>query len=66
MTEVSRMLGTEAELVDNYRTWARRGAGFLIVNSPSEAAAETIVEFLKPLHPIAVQWFLSGAIRHMV
>jgi hypothetical protein len=66
MMQFSRLLDTEAGLVDRYRRWARRGAAFLVAYSPTEEQAEGICELLEPLDPAAVHWFAAGYIRHLV
>jgi hypothetical protein len=68
MMEFSRLLDTEAGLVDSYGRWShgsreKPGAGFLIAYSPTEADAEGIFELLRPLHPFAFHWFMAGYIR---
>jgi hypothetical protein len=65
VAEVSRLLDTEASLVDRYAYWARHGYGFLVVRSPNSDAAEKIAGFLEPFHPVAMHWFMSGYIRHL-
>ena len=66
MTEVSRLLGTEANLVDRYAALARDGYGFLVARSPAREAAEKISEFLEPMHPAAITWFMTGSILHLI
>lgn len=66
MMEISRVLDTEAALVDRYSRCARRGAGFLIAYSPTQSQAEGIFSLLQPLQPVAMQWFAAGYIRHFV
>lgn len=66
MMEFSRILDTEANLVDDYARWARLGAGFLIASSPTQEDAEAMFELLKPFKPGAVHWFMPGYIRHMM
>jgi hypothetical protein len=65
MTEFSRLLDTEAALVDRYGEWARQGAGFLVAYSPAQADAEGIAELIKPLDPQALHWFMPGYIQHL-
>jgi len=65
MMHFSRLLDTEAGLVDRYGQWARRGAGFVVAYSPTDAQAEGITELLKPLDPLAMHWFMAGSIRHL-
>lgn len=66
MSEFSRIIDTEANLVDDYARWARLGAGFLIARSATVEEAEGIFERVKPLDPLAVHWFMPGYIRHMM
>ncbi len=66
MMEFSRIIDTEANLVDDYARWARLGAGFLIARSGTVEEAEGIFERVKPLNPIALHWFMPGYIRHMM
>jgi hypothetical protein len=66
MVQFSRLLDTEAPLVDHYGQWARRGSGFLVAYSPTQAQAEEIFELLMPLHPMAMHWFMPGYIRHLM
>jgi hypothetical protein len=66
ITEFSRLLDTEATLVDHYGRWARRGAGFLVAYSATEDDAERIFELVRQFHPVAVHWFMSGYIRHLL
>lgn len=66
MMRVSRVLDTEAGLVDRYSIWARRGAAFLVAYSPTQAQAEEISDLLKPLYPVAVHWFATGYIRRLI
>jgi hypothetical protein len=65
MMHFSRLLDTEAGLVDRYGQWARRGAGFVVAYSPTDTQAEGIAELLKPLDPLAMHWFMAGSIRHL-
>jgi hypothetical protein len=65
MMQFSRLLGTEAGLVDCYVEWARQGAGFLIAYSPTDTQAEGIADLLKPFAPLAMHWFMAGYIRHL-
>ena len=66
MTELSRLLDTEASLVDRYTQWARHGSGFLVAYSPTEADAERVSALLQPFDPIAMHWFTASSIRHLV
>lgn len=66
VAEFSRVLDTEASLVDSYNWWAHRGAAFLVVYSPAQEDAEAICELLKPELPLAMHWFTAGYIRHLI
>jgi hypothetical protein len=66
MTELSRLLDTEASLVDRYTRWAHEGSGFLVACCRTEADAEVIAALLKPFDPIAIHWFTAGYIRHLI
>ena len=65
VTQCSRLLDTEAVLVEHYSEWGRRGSGFLIAYS-TETGMDEIPELLKPLRPTAMHGFLSGSIRHLM
>jgi hypothetical protein len=65
-TQFSRLLDTEAALVDHYIQWGRRGAGFLIAYCRTETDMNSIPELLKPLQPSAMHGFTIGYIRHLV
>src|SRR5262249_19776788 len=66
MTELSRLIGTEAKFLDEDAKAARRGAGFLVVHCTNEADAERIRKLLTPHDPLAMQWYRAGAIRCLV
>src|SRR5579871_831263 len=66
MTELSRLIGTEAAFEDKDTRQARHGAGFVAVHSSTEAEAERISKIVKPFDPIAMQWYWSGAIRSLI
>jgi hypothetical protein len=63
--EISVFLDTEANLVDRYAYWARKGYGFLVARSAHSEAAERVAQLLDPLDPVAMHWFMSGYIRHL-
>ena len=66
MTEVSRLLQTEAAVVDRYTQLAHSGTGFLVAFAPGEDEATNISRILEPLQPLEMQWFMPGSIRQMV
>jgi hypothetical protein len=65
VTEISRLLDTEINLVEHYAQWAGHGHGFLVARCTSSDAAENVAQLLDPLQPIAMHWFMSGYIRHL-
>jgi hypothetical protein len=66
MTELSRFFDTEASKADHDIERAKAGAGFLVIHSPTEREANRIREILAPLSPIAMHWYLPGAIQSLV
>lgn len=66
MTELSRLIDTEATKADKDIERAKQGAGFLVVHSPTEHEASRIREILAPLSPVAMHWYLPGAIQSLV
>ncbi len=65
VTEISRLLDTEINLVEHYAQWAKHGYGFLAARSPDSETAEKVAGILDPLDPVAMHWFMSGYIRHL-
>ncbi len=66
MTQLSRFIGTEAAFVDNDVELAQRGAGFVAVYCEDEPESRRIHDLMLPFEPLAMQWYLSGAIRSLV
>lgn len=66
MTEVSRFFNTEAAFVDEDVERARDGAGFLAVHSPTEHESILVREIVVPFAPIAMHWYLPGAIQSLI
>jgi len=66
MTELSRLIGTEAAFEDNDKKQSRHGAGFLAVHCSTEAKAEKIRRVIQPFEPVAMQWYWAGAIRSLI
>ena len=66
MTELSRLIGTEAAFEDNDRRQARRGAGFVVAHCSTEIEAERIRKIVQPFDPVAMQWYWAGAIRSLI
>jgi hypothetical protein len=66
MTEVSRILDTEAGLIDQYSGWAKLGAGFVIAYSPTEASAGKVSGILMDVSPVAAHWFATNSIHRLI
>ena len=66
MRSVSRFFGTEATFADSDIEDARHGAGFLAIHSLSDSEAAQIVELIRPLEPLTMQWYLAGGIRSLI
>jgi hypothetical protein len=66
MTQLSRILDTEASLVDHYEHWAEKDSGFLLVYSPTETEAAEATVLFQPFAPLAAHWFMPTYIRHLV
>jgi hypothetical protein len=66
MYTLSRTLGTEADFVDSDIDHARHGAGFLAIYSLTDSESARVVELVRPLEPITMQWYLTGGIRSLI
>ena len=66
MTELSRLIGTEAAFEDKDARQARHGAGFVAAHCSTEVEAERIRKIVQPFEPLSKQWYWSGAIRSLI
>lgn len=66
MTELSRVIGTEAGYADSDLAAAKNGAGFVAVHCPTEAIKTEAWKVLEPMHPLVARYYSSGGIEHMV
>ncbi len=70
MTELSRVLGTEASYADEDLAAAKRGAAFVAVYCPTEKLKTEAWEVLKPRNPLVARYYAWGGmfdgIAHMV
>ena len=66
MTELSRLIGTEAVFGDEDIDKAKRGAGFLVVRCEAEEEADKIRQLVVDCEPMEMQWYRAGAIRSLV
>lgn len=65
MTELSRMIGTEALYADKDLAAAKQGAAFLAVHCPTEKIKIDAWKFLKPRHPLVARYYSFGGIEHL-
>ena len=66
MREVSRMIGTEEQYVDQDLKEARKGASFVAAECPSEELKESTWAILKSASPLAARFYGTGGIEHLV
>ena len=66
MTEVSRLMDTEAVYTDHDVKIAKTGAAFLAVRCPSEAAKFRIWSKIESAHPLVARYYGSAGIEHLV
>jgi len=65
MTELSRMIGTEALYADKDLAAAKTGAAFLAVHCPTEDAKSEAWKLLEPRHPLVARYYSLGGIEHL-
>jgi hypothetical protein len=64
MTELSRMIGTEASYLDKDLA-AAKGAAFVAVHCPTEKLKVEAWKFLQPRHPLVARYYSFGGIEHL-
>jgi hypothetical protein len=65
MTELSRMIGTEASYADKDLAAAKKGAAFLAVHCPTEKLKIEAWKFLEPRHPLVARYYSFGGIEQL-
>ena len=65
MTEVSRMIGTEASYADRDLEAARKGAAFVAVHCPTDESKTATWRLLEPLRPLVARYYALSGIEHM-
>lgn len=65
MTQLSRIIGTEAAYADKDLAAAKKGAAFVAVHCPSDEAKIKAWKFLKPTHPIVARYYSFSGIEHL-
>lgn len=66
MREISRMIGTEEQYVDEDLEKARKGAAFVAAECPNDEAKARAWALLKAASPLAARFYGSGGIEHLV
>ncbi len=65
MTQLSRIIGTEAVYADKDLAAARKGAAFLAVHCPSDEAKIQAWKSLELTHPIVARYYSFSGIEHL-
>ena len=65
MTQLSRLLGTEALYRDNDLAAAKNGATFVAVHCPTEKLKTDTWKLLEPTHPLVARYYHFGGIEHL-
>ncbi len=65
MTQLSRMIGTEAAYADQDVAAAKKGAAFVAIHCPTENHKNEAWKFLEPSHPLAARYYSNGGIEHL-
>ncbi len=65
MTELSRVIGTEAEYADKDLAAAKKGAAFVAVYCPTEEIKTEVWRVLEPTHPLVARYYSFGGIEHL-
>jgi hypothetical protein len=65
MTQLSRMLGTEAMYRDNDLVAAKKGAAFVAVHCPTEKFKTDSWKLLEPMHPLVARYYHFAGIEHL-
>ena len=63
MTQLSRVIGTEAAYADDDLRAARKGAAFLAVHCPTDRLKQEAWLVLERSHPLAARHYSSGGIE---
>jgi hypothetical protein len=65
MTQLSRMLGTEALYRDYDLEAAKKGAALVAVHCPTEKLKTETWKLLEPTHPLAARYYHVTGIEHL-
>jgi hypothetical protein len=64
MTELSRLIDTEAAYADHDLELARHGAGFLAVHCPRAAVKKSAWRLIEPMRPLAARYYGTTNVEH--
>ena len=65
MTQLSRMIGTEAAYADKDLAAAKEGAAFVGVYCPTDDFMAEAWKSLEPTHPLVARYYTLGGIEHL-
>lgn len=65
MTELSRLMGTEALYADKDLAAAKKGAAFIAVHCPTEEAKIEAWKVLERTHPLVARYYSASGIEHL-
>jgi hypothetical protein len=65
MTELSRMIATEAAYADKDLAAAKKGAAFVAVRCPTEKVKAEAWKVLEPMRPLVARYYSIGGIEHL-
>ena len=65
MSELSRLLGTEATYADHDLQMARKGAGFLAVLCHDEHTKDRVWTRLESTQPLVARYYTLSGIEHL-
>jgi hypothetical protein len=65
MTELSRVIDTEAAYADKDLAMAKLGAAFIAVHCPTEVTKTAAWKCIEPTHPSVARYYHFGGIEHL-
>ncbi len=65
MTNLSRLIGTEAVYADQDLAEAQKGSAFIAVHCPTEKSKVHTWNLLAPRHPLAARYYSLAGIEHL-
>lgn len=65
MTQLSRIIGTEAVYADKDLAAAKKGAAFVAVHCPNDEAKTAAWKSIEPTHPLVARYYSFSGIEHL-